>query len=167
MNSRIYVSNSFVSRAQCGKLKVSKKTQELIYRRASYFIGVAVMKFSDCSLREEDVENADQTNFLINVDDGRTMGLRGDDEVRYANVVFGGEGMKMMVRISGGNRTLFEIPFMILKNNHSNYPIQGVPDVIPGVCYRNGPKEWIDRRVMVEWHGNVVLLALLHLEAIV
>eukprot|EP00171_Calliarthron_tuberculosum_P023261 IDg23261t1 len=31
-----------------------------------------------------------------------TVGLRGDDNVRYADVVSGDEGVTMMIRVTGG-----------------------------------------------------------------
>ena len=43
------------------------------------------------------------------------------------------------------------MPFLIFKNKDSNYPIRGVPDDVPGVSYKTGPKGWIDRRVMNVW----------------
>ena len=103
------------------------------------------------SLKEEDIENADETQFVVNMDNGRTLGFRGDVEVRYADVTSGGEGMTMMVRISGGKDAKLENPFMVLKNQNSSYPIRGVPENVAGVSYRTGPKGWIDKRFMKEW----------------
>ncbi|KAL3676321.1 hypothetical protein R1sor_026269 [Riccia sorocarpa] len=37
-------------------------------------------------LDENLVENIDETHFLINMDNGRTLGFRGDTQVKYANV---------------------------------------------------------------------------------
>ena len=34
------------------------------------------------NLQESDVENADETHFLINMDNGRTLGFRGDEAVK-------------------------------------------------------------------------------------
>eukprot|EP00171_Calliarthron_tuberculosum_P003520 IDg3520t1 len=50
---------------------------------------------------ENDLGNADETHFLFNVDNGRTLGFAGQSEVKYADVVSGGEGMTMLVRLSG------------------------------------------------------------------
>ena len=48
-------------------------------------------------------ENMDETHFVINVDNGRTLGVQGgDNDVMYADVVSGGEGMTMMLCITGG-----------------------------------------------------------------
>lgn len=40
---------------------------------------------------------------------------------------------------------------MIFKYQDRSYPIRGVPDDLPGVSYRTGPKGWIDKQVMVQW----------------
>lgn len=85
---------NIVSRAQCGKVQIYKKTLEFIDQRVKNIIKVVATNFSDGSLREEDVENADETNFIIKIDDGHTLVLRGDDEVRYDNLVSGRKGIK-------------------------------------------------------------------------
>ena len=50
------------------------------------------------------MENIDETHFVINLDNGRTLGFRGDTTVKYAEVVSGGESMTMVIRISGRHR---------------------------------------------------------------
>ncbi|EEY59556.1 uncharacterized protein PITG_12126 [Phytophthora infestans T30-4] len=40
---------------------------------------------------------------------------------------------------------------LIFKNAKSNYPIQGLPDCVNGVCYRTSPSAFINNRIMVEW----------------
>lgn len=62
-----------------------------------------------CSLFENgmndaDVSNANETHFVINVDNSCTLGLAGETDVRYADVVNGGEGFTMTVRLSGGRK---------------------------------------------------------------
>jgi hypothetical protein len=42
-------------------------------------------------------------HFVVNSDNGRTLGFRGDSSVKYAEVVLGGDSMTMVVRISGGD----------------------------------------------------------------
>jgi hypothetical protein len=46
------------------------------------------------------VENIDEAHFVFNVDYSRTVGHRGDDAVKYADVVSGGESITMVVRIT-------------------------------------------------------------------
>ena len=40
---------------------------------------------------------------------------------------------------------------MIFQNESRNYPIRGIPDDVPGVAYRTGPKGWMDKQVMVQY----------------
>ena len=40
---------------------------------------------------------------------------------------------------------------MIFQNESRNYPIRGIPDDVPGVAYRTGPKGWMDKQVMVKY----------------
>ena len=48
------------------------------------------------------MENVDETHFVVNLDNGRILGFRGDTIVKYDEVVSGGESMTMVIRISGG-----------------------------------------------------------------
>ena len=72
---------------------------------------------------ENDVENADETHFIINFDNGRTLGFSGDKEVKYADVVSRSEGFTMVMRLPGGRDARIAAPFMIFKNGYRNYPI--------------------------------------------
>ena len=97
------------------------------------------------------MENVDETHFVINLDNGCTLGFRGDTTVKYAEVVSGGESMMMVIRISRGRRSMIKAPMLIFTNSNSNYPIWGLEDNIPGVCYKTGPKGWMDQTLFAEF----------------
>jgi hypothetical protein len=61
------------------------------------------------------MENIDKTHFVVNLDNGCTLGFRGDTSVKYAEVVSGRDSMTMVVRISGGQRSMIEAPMLILQ----------------------------------------------------
>lgn len=107
--------------------------------------------FSDGTLDENWVENVDETHFVIDFDNGKTLGFGGEAQVKCADVVSGGEGMTMVVRISGGPSAHIHPPMMIFTNADRSYPVRGVADTVPGVCYRTGPKGWMDRRTFREY----------------
>ncbi len=65
--------------------------------------------------------------------------------------VSGGQGMALVVRITGGPGGRIEVPFMIFQNEKSNNPIRGVPDYIPRVCYRTSKSSFMNQRVWAEW----------------
>lgn len=52
-------------------------------------------------ISEDDIENSDEIIFVINYDNGTKFGFLDDNEVRYADVVIGGKGITMIVRLSG------------------------------------------------------------------
>jgi DDE superfamily endonuclease len=85
------------------------------------------------------------------MDNGRTLGFRGDNTVKYADVVSGGMGMTMVVRITGGPRAMICPPFMIFQNENCSYPIRGVPDNVSGVSYRTAKKGFMTRDVWLQW----------------
>ena len=128
----------------------SPEKQFKIETQVAYHLG-QMKKFNSGELNENLVENIDETHFVINMDNGRTLGFRGDENVKYADVVSGDESLTMMVRITGGPDAHIEAPMMIFQNANRNYPIQGVPDNVPGVCYLKGPKGWMDRQLFPQW----------------
>ena len=91
----------------------------------------------------------DETHFLINCNNGRTLVFRGDKEIKYADVVSGGIGMTMMVYITRGSRARIGAPMMIFQNPNRSYPINNLPDDVHRASYRSGPKGWNDKKVGV------------------
>jgi hypothetical protein len=65
---------------------------------------------------EDYIENIDETHFVINFQNGRTLGFRGDAKQKYVDVVSDGEAMTMVVRITGGCQGKLEAPMMIFSN---------------------------------------------------
>lgn len=67
--------------------------------------------------------------------------------------------MKMLVMLSGERYLAIFHPFMILKNEHRNYSIRGVPENLPGVSYITDPRGWMYNKVMVLWLRERLTLA--------
>lgn len=94
--------NQIVSSKQTGKILVSMEKQTVIEKEVAYHLGCLKRQFDENLLDEDDVGNADETNFLINMDNHRTFGPVGDQHIKYADVMSGTEGMTMMIRLSRG-----------------------------------------------------------------
>ena len=103
--------------------------------------------FKSGELHEELICNIDETYFVISFENGRTLGFRGDDNFKYADVVSGGEVMTMIVHITGGANSRIGTPILIFQNAKRTYPIKGLPDTVTGLAHRTGPKGWSDRTV--------------------
>lgn len=140
-----------VSRAHTGKYKLSPAKELQLEVEVAKHLGEMQRMLSDGSVDENDLGNADETHFQVNMDNGRTLGFAGATDVKYSDVVSGGEGMTMVVRLSGGRDAKIECPFLVFMNKDRSYPIRGVPDCVDGVAYRSGPKGWMDRVVMPQW----------------
>lgn len=143
--------NKIVLRCQTGKLLVSPQKLLFIEKTVAFHLGVLYRGFTNGTFCEDTIENADETHFVFNMDSGKTLGFIGDNHVKYADVVSGGDPMTMMVRISGGVNAMIHPPMIIFKNGNRSYPIRGIPDNVPGVCYRSSPKGWMDSTVWKEW----------------
>jgi hypothetical protein len=96
------------------------------------------------------VENGDETHLKVNVDNGRCLAAIGDADDKYADVVSGGMGATLFVRLSGGY-TCVIMPGFVNFQTAGGYPISEVEDKAPGVLYRVDPKRWMDRKVMAEY----------------
>ena len=119
-----------------------------------YHLGVLQRGFGSGIFDENLIENIDKTHFVVNLDNGRILGFRGDTTLKYAEVVSGGESMTMVIRISRGHRSMIEAPMLIFTNSSSNYPIRGLEDNVPRVCYRTGPKVWMDQALFAEFFAD-------------
>lgn len=65
---------------------------------------------------------------MINMDNSRTAGMRGDEHVKYADVFSDDDGIIMMVRLTGVRGARVEAQMLVFQNPNSSYPIRGVPD---------------------------------------
>lgn len=114
-----------------------------------YFLENVACEFSSRVLNEINVNNTDETHFIVNVDDGNTFGFGGDQKVKYVKITSSGEGMTVLVCISGGKIASIEARFMVFMNENSSYSIEGVQDYISGVCFCSSLKGCLDRNVML------------------
>ncbi|KAL3698368.1 hypothetical protein R1sor_012444 [Riccia sorocarpa] len=115
-------------------------------------LGLLCGQFQSGRLDENLVENIDETHFLINMDNGRTLGFRGDTQVKYADVVSGSQGMTMVVKVTGSVHAKIGTPFMIFSNANCSYPINNVPDNVLGVCYRTTKKAFITSACIAQYY---------------
>ena len=121
----------------------------------AYHLGILHRGFASGEFDENLIENIDETHFSINMDNDKTLGFRSDTSIKYADVVAGGEAMTMVVRILGGHRAMIEAPMLIFTNPNGNYPLRGLEDNIPGVCYHTGPKGWMDQGIFVQYFEDL------------
>jgi hypothetical protein len=114
-------------------------------------MGVSHKGFFSRIFQEHLMENRDEIHFVVNLDNGKTLGFCGDTTVKYADVVSGGESMTLVVRILGGCRSTIKTPMIILTNENRSYPIRGLIDNVHGVTYRSGPKGWMGKCIFPEF----------------
>ena len=109
--------------SQTGRLTCNPEKEQEIEMQVAYHLGVLNRGFQDGTFDENLVENIDETHFVVNMDNGRTLGFRGDTTVKYAEVVSSGDSMTMVIRISRRRRSMIEAPMLIFTNPNSSYPI--------------------------------------------
>jgi hypothetical protein len=104
----------------------------------------------------------DETHFVINMDNRRTLGLSGDKSVRYQDVIRGGQGMTIIVQISIGKGAVVWQPLLVSQNVSRFYPMKAVPEDVPGVVYRTQPKDPVDGKVFAEYLNESRMLKVDH-----
>jgi hypothetical protein len=92
------------SRSQTGKVQLSPEKTDEMKRALSTHMGQR--EFESGELDENFVENGDETHFVMNMDNGKTLAAINEMSIKYADVVSGGVGMTMYVRLSGGARCI-------------------------------------------------------------
>ena len=92
-----------------------EKTREIRAAVAKH-LGKLIRGFDSGDLNEGCIENIDDTHFVIDLETGRTLGFVGETSIKYAEVVSGGEGMKMVVRLSEGLSARVRPLMMIFTN---------------------------------------------------
>jgi hypothetical protein len=115
--------HNIVLLSQRGNLSCSPEKERKIEMNTAYHLGILQRGFQSRVFDENLMENLDETHFTVNMDNGCTLGFRGDTVVKYADVVAGGDAMTMVIRILGGRRSMVEAPMLIFTNGNNNYPI--------------------------------------------
>ena len=82
--------NNIVLCRQTGKPQLVPEAQQKIERHVAFFLGKVAREFQNGALDDTNVEKADETHFLFTVDNGRALGFRGDETIKYADVTSGG-----------------------------------------------------------------------------
>lgn len=61
------------------------------------------------------VEIVHETHFAVHMENGRDLSFSGSEAANYAEVSFGGDEMKMMVRITGRKNALIKPRFIVFR----------------------------------------------------
>jgi hypothetical protein len=143
--------HNIVLLSQSDRLTCSPHNERKIEMHTAFYLDVLHMSFSNGTFNENLMENIDEAHFVVNMNNMRTLGFRGDTIISYAEVVSGGDSMTMVIRISGGRCSMIEVSMLIFTTSSGKYPIRGLDDNIPELCYRTGPKGWMDQTLFVEY----------------
>lgn len=140
-----------ILRSKAGKLSSCPVKQEMVEQEIAFHLRKLSREFGDGTLTEECVFNSNETYLVIDNNYGRTLAMGGDESVVFADVVSGDEGMTMMFMPGGCPRSHLRVSINLFQSKTCSYSIRGWSDDVPGACYGTGPKEWMDRKVFLEW----------------
>ena len=86
----------------------------------------------------------DETYFIFNMDDSKTLGLLVSANVNYVDVVGGADVFTLLLRLRGCRNAKLMNPFIRFKNRERNCPMINLPDDIPVISYRTQSRGWVD-----------------------
>lgn len=144
-------SNHIVVKGQTAKITVSPEKQLFIEKSIAYHSRVLKRKFRRGIFDKDLIENAAETQFFINIEDGKTIGFIEDSHLNYADVFSAGKAMTMIMQIPEGSAAAFQTCVLILMFPSRLYSLRGVPDTVSGVCYRSLQKAWMDPTFWNAW----------------
>ena len=150
------IKHNVVYHMQTGRLSWSPAKERHIRMLVAFHLGTLYQGFLSGEYNENYMENVDETHFLINVDNKKTLGFCGDQAVKYLDVVSGGEAMTMVVRVTGGVRGKIMAPLIIFTNATSAYAILGVWDNVPRVTYKSSPKGWMNMGIFAKYFADPI-----------
>ncbi len=113
--------------------------------------GTTTQRFEIEDLKQNMVENMDETHSIVDMNNHRTLGIWGAQKLNYADVASGGDGFTMVLRLRGGVNAKLEDPFLIFKNRSRSHPMINLPDDIAGVSYRTHPRRWMNNITFQQW----------------
>lgn len=127
---------------------------ELDEKLIAYHLGCMARQLREEKLREDDVGVLAPIHFLLSTKTGNTLGFGEKKQPEFAEIIEGARPMTMLVRVSGGKDAKVGAPVMIFQDAERTYPIPGVADDVPDVCYRTSPTGWVDTAVLASCFGE-------------
>jgi len=142
--------NNIVRKKMSGNKSRSAAHKAWTDQLIAYHLGILARGFDDGTIDENLVENMDETHFIYDLDDSIGLCRKGND-LSYHDIVSAGEGMTLVLRLTGGPNAKIQAPFFIFKNALGSHPIGGTPDNIPGVSYRSQRAGWMDGTRFIQY----------------
>lgn len=78
------------------------------------------------------------------------LGFVRDTDVKYEDIFSGDNPTKIVSLLYGGPSARINSPMITFQNFRGSYPVIGVLDLSPGLCYRTSPKSWMGVRVLCQ-----------------
>lgn len=148
------------SGAHTGMYSFSPTKQNKIEMSVTAHLGYVSDSFCRKLIKAKNVENDDETHFMIIADNKHTLRFSVDKGVKYSDVVSGREGFTMDLRLTFCHDAIILPPFMVFQNVECNYTIQNVPSTVPEASNHTEKRDWMDRTVMSQClsEGRLIIL---------
>lgn len=82
----------------------------------AFYLGLLYRGFKSEEVVRDYDYNADETQFVVDLNDRRTIAMKGDKNAMYNDEVSGGHGMTMIVMLGRELNTQLPVPTVIFQN---------------------------------------------------
>ncbi|OWZ06122.1 hypothetical protein PHMEG_00021670 [Phytophthora megakarya] len=140
--------NNIVYRSHMGKQQVSVKMQMQIDMAVAKHLGALKRQFEDGTLLPDQQYNMDESHFIIDLDDDKTLDFVGSQSVKYRGIVsVRRKDITMCVLLKGGSDARILCPMLIFKNKSYLKPTRYVTWCV----LQDLSKCIYQRTLMAEW----------------
>ena len=105
--------HNIVLLSQRDNLSCNLEKERQIEMNSTYHLGILQRRFQSGIFNKNLMENLDEIDFTRNMNNGRTLGFRENTIIKYTDVVASGHIITIVIRISGGPRSMVEAPMLI------------------------------------------------------
>ena len=105
--------HNIVLLSQRGNLSCNPEKEKQIEMNSTYHLGILQRGFQSGIFDKNLMKNLDEIRFTRNMNNGRTLGFRGNTIIKYTDVIASGDIITIVIRISGNPRSMVEAPMLI------------------------------------------------------
>ena len=105
--------HNIVLLSQRGNLSCNPEKERQIEMNSTYHLGILQRGFQSGIFDKNLMKNLDEIHFTRNMNNGRTLGFRGNTIIKYTDVIASGDIITIVIRISRNPRSMVEAPMLI------------------------------------------------------
>lgn len=112
--------------AKTVRVKASGAEKNITPRKVSYHLRYLLCNFGAAETQDKDIWNCNKMHVFLQLLSEVMRAIKGKAKVKMGDVLERDEGIKLVVRLSGGVSTIFERFFMVCRVANCSYPATNI-----------------------------------------